>query len=130
MLFLTLTKKRLPEFLDAVDRHYRLIAPEQKGSKTYTFRPYSEFSNVALEFLRTIIPPRQFFFPPVEHLFSVDKECRITVSPEDEPFSIIQVPRSKLALHNAIAYAVLGFADGAFIPALDQRVLRPFGNPA
>jgi hypothetical protein len=37
---------------------------------------------------------------------------------------------SKLALHNAIAYAVLGFADGAFIPALDQRMLRPFGNPA
>ncbi len=89
MLFFTLTKKRLPEFLDAVDRHYRIIVPEQKGSKTYTFRPYSEFSNVALEFLRTIIPPRQFFFPPVEHLFSVDKECRITVSPEDEPFSII-----------------------------------------
>jgi len=42
MLFLTLIKKRLPEFFDAVDLHYRLIAPEQKGSKTYTFRPYSE----------------------------------------------------------------------------------------
>jgi CRP-like cAMP-binding protein len=85
MLFLTLRKKRLNEFLNAVNRHYRLIAPEQKGSKTYTFRPYSEFPNVALEFLRTIIPPGQFFFPPVERLFSVDKECSITVSPEGEP---------------------------------------------
>ena len=36
---------------------------------------------------------------------------------------------SKLALHNAIAYAVLGFAGGALIPALDQRMLLLFGNP-
>lgn len=89
MLFFTLKKDRLPEFLDILNRHYSLIVPEQKGSKTYTFRPYTEFSKVSLEFIRTIIPPKKFIFPPVEKLFSVGKECRIDASYEDEPFSII-----------------------------------------
>jgi len=89
MIFRTLTKKTLPRFLDTVSENYRLIVPEQKGVETYTFRHYSGFSNVATEFLRTIIPPKQFFFPPKEGLFHIKGTSDIEVSIEEAPLSII-----------------------------------------
>ena len=89
MIYRTLIKKTLPRFLDTVSKNYRLIVPEQKGRETYTFRPYSGFSNVATEFLRTVIPPKQFFLPPKEGLFHISGTSDIKVGTEEEPFSII-----------------------------------------
>ena len=89
MIYRTLIKKTLPRFLDTVSKNYRLIVPEQKGRETYTFRPYSGFSNVATEFLRTVIPPKQFFLPPKEGLFHISGTSDIEVGTEEEPFSII-----------------------------------------
>lgn len=89
MIFLTLEKKKLPRFLDVLSREYRLIVPEKKGGKTYTFSEYSGFDKVALEFLRTILPPKRFFLPPREALFSVDKDFNINPSSADNDFSIL-----------------------------------------
>ncbi len=89
MIFRTIIKKRLSRFLDVVGRNYRLIVPEQKGRETYTFRPYSRFSRVALDFLRTVIPPKQFFFPPREDLFHCSGESDIAVCTEEEPLSVL-----------------------------------------
>ncbi len=89
MIFRTLTKESLPGFLDTVSRSYRLVVPEQKGRDTYAFRPYSGFHKVAMGFLRTVIPPKQFFFPPREGLFQFTTGAGIETATDEPPFSII-----------------------------------------
>ncbi|MFZ6016894.1 MAG: hypothetical protein ACOYU0_04620 [Nitrospirota bacterium] len=76
MIFLTLEKK-LSKFLNALSREFRLVVPEKKGEKTYTFSHYSSFDKVALEFLRTILPPKKFFFLPKESLFNIGNDFNI-----------------------------------------------------
>ena len=89
MIFLTIEKARLREFLDAVSNEFRLIVPEKKGKSTYIFKEYTDFSRVALEFLRTIIPPKRFFFPPYEPLLSYSEREGLTAVTEDIPFTVI-----------------------------------------
>lgn len=89
MILLTLEKKKLPQFLDALNREFRLVVPEKKGEKTYTFSHYSSFDKVALDFLRTILPPKKFFFPPKESLFKIDKDLNISSCSIDNDFYIL-----------------------------------------
>jgi len=89
MIFLTLKKKKLSNFLDTINQHYKLIVPQKKGKTTYIFAPYTDFSNVALDFIRTIIPPRKFLLPPVECLFYTDGYKVEVPLKDEESFTII-----------------------------------------
>ena len=81
-----LPKDDLFPFLAACERVNRVQIPVSIGSGRYSFAPLAEagVESVALEYLRTQIPPKKFFFRPEEVLFRFDGRCYEPVEPHPE----------------------------------------------
>ncbi len=64
-------KKDLDLFASVLPAFGKLYAPVKRGSG-YVFDHPRSWSEISLDYPRTILPPRKFFLPPREALFSFD----------------------------------------------------------
>jgi len=60
-------KKNLPQFVEAVKKRRRLIAPVKKENQ-FVFAPVENFADISLDYKPTILPPKKYFFPQHEKL--------------------------------------------------------------
>ncbi len=71
MKLLKIPKKHLDLFVSILPAFGELYAPVKRGSG-YAFDRPSSWSDVQMEYPRTILPPRKFFLPPREATFRFD----------------------------------------------------------
>jgi sulfhydrogenase subunit beta (sulfur reductase) len=71
MKILKLAKKDLDLFVSVLPAFGKLYAPVRRGSG-YAFAQPASWSEVHMSYPRTILPPRKFFLPPREALFTFD----------------------------------------------------------
>lgn len=73
------SKNAFPMFFDLLKAYGKVFAPVAVSSQSYAFRNVEEPSQIAFEALRTILPPKKFFYPQNETLVKFDgdkiEEC-------------------------------------------------------
>ena len=74
-----LPKERFPDFLNALKSLGQVFAPVKVSKQSYSFKAVEKASEIAFEALRTILPPKKFFYPQSETLVKFEdgeiKEC-------------------------------------------------------
>ncbi len=68
-----LEKSRLADWVEALKSGYMVCGPV-KGNKEYNFQEINDAGELALEYTRTVIPPKKYIHPPREVLHSYDRE--------------------------------------------------------
>ncbi len=69
MKVVKLKKEKLPLFLEAVSKEVELFAPVKKGENKHAFQYIDDFSQIDLDYNRTILPPKKLFIPPQFKMF-------------------------------------------------------------
>ncbi|MBO8126949.1 MAG: 4Fe-4S dicluster domain-containing protein [Firmicutes bacterium] len=82
MKTVVLPRENLEPFLGRIARGHDLIVPKKTGNDV-VFDYYQEGCQIALEYRRTLLPPKKFFLPPEEVLFRYKKGQGFT-EPEPE----------------------------------------------
>ncbi len=74
MRYLKTTKENCFKFLEKLQELGTLYAPQSISEKFFDFLPVEDPRNVVFDYNRTIRPPRRFFFPERESMFTYDSE--------------------------------------------------------
>ncbi|MBN1659983.1 MAG: 4Fe-4S dicluster domain-containing protein [Anaerolineae bacterium] len=69
------THESLLAWLEALIERYTLIAP-QRVEREWLYRPVSSAASIALDFQRTTLSPKSYFFPDTEVLLDIEKRGR------------------------------------------------------
>ncbi|MBN1223085.1 MAG: 4Fe-4S dicluster domain-containing protein [Candidatus Aminicenantes bacterium] len=69
MRIVKLEKEKLFSFLEAVSEDADLWAPVKKGVDRFVFAEIEDFSQIELNYTRTILPPRKIMLPPSFNMF-------------------------------------------------------------
>lgn len=81
-----LKKSRFQEFFDLMQEFGKVFAPRRVSEKSFSFKQVEKPSEIAFEALRTILPPKKFFFQQRETIISYDehgvRETKPSVSPQ------------------------------------------------
>ena len=79
-------KARFQDFFDLLKAFGNVFAPRRVSEKSFSFKPVNHPSEIAFEALRTILPPKKFFFLQRETIISYDengvRETKPNVSPQ------------------------------------------------
>lgn len=96
---LALKRENLKLFLEACEQTRRVQIPVAAGSGQYRLAPMVEVGAgaLALECLRTMLPPKKYFFPPEEPLYHFDGTHYMPVEPTVEPSLIFGLHPCDLA---------------------------------
>ena len=79
----TIKKDQLKTLLDKVAQAYQLIAPVQ-NSGISTFKPVQSGEGIVLDYQNSVVPPKNYFFPQSEKMFSYDtKDPSWAIKPEE-----------------------------------------------
>ena len=73
MKIVKLKKNNLAPFLEAISKEADLWAPVKKGPDKHTFQIIKDFSQIDLNYTRTILPPRKILLPSRINMFQADK---------------------------------------------------------
>lgn len=68
MSFFTLSKDSFYQFVDALIKDFKVLGPKAKEN-AYAYAEIADSGELSLDFVRTILPAKKFFFPPKEELF-------------------------------------------------------------
>jgi len=68
MQYVILKKDRFNDFISSVSKIQKLIAPISKGYNNFAFEEVSSISEIALQYIPTILPLKKFFKPQRETL--------------------------------------------------------------
>jgi sulfhydrogenase subunit beta (sulfur reductase) len=75
MRIVKLKKKNLSTFLDVINEDAELWAPVKKYNGRHVFKEIEDFSQVDLDYTRTILPPKKIMIPPNIRMFkAMDKD--------------------------------------------------------
>ncbi len=83
MKVLTLSKKNATPFFEALKSFGKTYGPVEKGEKAYSFQPVESFSQLALDYKRTILPLKKFFYKPCQPVFHFNKDSGYQPAEED-----------------------------------------------
>lgn len=75
MRYVKIKNEHINEFLERLKAYGSLYAPKKISEKFYDFRSVEDVQDVVFEYNRTILPPRKFFYPTKETLFTYDKDA-------------------------------------------------------
>lgn len=75
MRYVKIKNEHIYEFLTRLKAYGSLYAPKKISEKSYDFRSVEDVQDVVFDYNRTILPPRQFFYPTKETLFTFDKDA-------------------------------------------------------
>lgn len=68
-----LKKENFDYFIKAVSRQKKLVAPVARGFNNYSFKEIEDSSQIALEYIPTILPPKKYFMSQTETFLEYDK---------------------------------------------------------
>jgi sulfhydrogenase subunit beta (sulfur reductase) len=97
--YVLLKKEKFNEFISALSRMQKLVAPVAKGHRNYAFEEVTSGNNMALKYIPTILPLKKFFMPQRETLleFKLDKRSHAEAVVECEPVTIFGAHTCDLA---------------------------------
>ena len=72
-----LPKERLPEFVRALQAHFRVVGPVRTETG-YAFEDITEAEQLQLNYNTTVLPPKKYFLPPHEVLFDFHTQAMAT----------------------------------------------------
>ncbi|MBU0672368.1 MAG: 4Fe-4S dicluster domain-containing protein [Candidatus Margulisbacteria bacterium] len=68
----TLKKERFDDFISALARLQKVVAPVARGNGQFAFEPVVSGNEIALDYIPTILPPKKYFLPQHETLATFD----------------------------------------------------------
>lgn len=74
MKVLLLKKENTPAFFESLKNFGKTIGPVRKSKETYSFQQVGDFSEMDLEYKRTVLPLKKFFYQPLHSIFRFDKD--------------------------------------------------------
>jgi sulfhydrogenase subunit beta (sulfur reductase) len=83
MKIVKLPKENLEEFIDRLGAFGEIHAPGKRGDGSFAFAPVKDFSDIALDCTRTILPPKKYFFKPIDTMFSFHAEQGYEIPADD-----------------------------------------------
>lgn len=97
--YVILRKERFNDFISALSKMQKLVAPVAKGYNNFAFEEVSSGSEIALKYIPTVLPPKKYFMPRRETLleFKVAKGAEAVPVVEYEPMTIFGVHTCDLA---------------------------------
>jgi sulfhydrogenase subunit beta (sulfur reductase) len=78
-------KNRFNEFFSLLKDFGPVFAPQRVSLKSFSFKEVNDPSEIAFEALRTILPPKKFFFQQRETIIAYDEEGIREVKPSVSP---------------------------------------------
>ncbi len=93
MKIVKLPKKNLAEFIGHLNAFGQIHAPVKRGEKSFVFAPVTELTEIELNYNRTILPLKKYFFKPVETMFNfcAEKGYEVPVEEQDKKYIIFGV---------------------------------------
>jgi sulfhydrogenase subunit beta (sulfur reductase) len=94
-----LYKEKFNDFISALSKMQKLVAPVAKGYNNFAFDEVSSGGAIALKYIPTILPPKKYFMPQRETLleFKTVKGANLQAVVEYEPITIFGVHTCDLA---------------------------------
>lgn len=80
MQLFAIRKADVPAFVDGLTSGYEVVGPAKKEFK-YAFQRINSFSELALDYPTTLLPPKKYVMPQREVLFTYTFEGGITLTP-------------------------------------------------
>lgn len=77
-----LPKRNLEQFLGSLTQYGELHVPQKRGEKSYVFSKYENFESTELNYPRTILPLKKYFYEPKKTLFKFSEEEGYTLDLE------------------------------------------------
>jgi len=116
---IVIPKDSLGELISELSDRYKIFGPKKKGTE-WVFDEVKSADEMDLSYSTTILPPRKFFLPTSEHLFSFRMDGRI--EEPDEP----DIPALIFGIHscdlNAVLLLDIVFSSGEFpLPSYVKR---------
>jgi sulfhydrogenase subunit beta (sulfur reductase) len=74
MRIVKLQKEKLFPFLEVISEEADLWAPVKKYSDKHVFKEVKDFSQIDLEYTRTILPPKKIMLPPSFNMFKASEK--------------------------------------------------------
>jgi len=109
----TLRKAALPSFLEALRGEYRVIAPRRAGPADVVFSEFDLGVPVPFDFVNTLMPPKDFFFPRRESLFTFHGTKHPAIAPQ-EPEKPLAVFGMRSCDASGLAFLEKFFAERGF----------------
>ena len=93
MKIVTLPKENLPEFIGHLRAFGEIHAPTRRPDNSVVFAPVSDASEIELDYIRTILPLKKYFFKPVDVVltFRAEKGYEAPTERADEKYVIFGV---------------------------------------
>ena len=74
MKIVKLPKENLINFIVRLNLFGEIYAPTKRGEKSFVFAPVRDLSEIELNYTRTILPLKKYFFKPVDVMFNFSAE--------------------------------------------------------
>lgn len=84
MKIVAMPKENLAKFIGCLSVFGEVHGPTERGEKSFVFAPVEDFSEIVLDYTRTILPPKKYFLKPTDVMFNFSAEKGYEV-PDDEP---------------------------------------------
>lgn len=84
MKIVKLPKENLAKFVSSLNSFGQIHAPVKRGEKSLAFGPVSDFAQIQLNYTRTILPLKKYFFKPIDTMFNFSAEKGYEL-PMEEP---------------------------------------------
>lgn len=82
-------KSRFDDFINSLVSISKVVAPVYKGFNSYCFQEIKSSSEIALQYIPTILPPKKYFMPQKETILQFDTKDGLKVEPIAEYEDII-----------------------------------------
>ena len=110
-----LSKEKLPEFVKALQAHFRVVGPVRTETG-YAFDDITEAAQLQLNYNTTVLPPKKYFLPQREVLFNFRSQMNGTRHFEVQPvFQDVQ-PTVVFGVHTCDMHGIMlydkVFAEG------------------
>ena len=100
MRIVKLPKKKLKPFLEVISENADLWAPVRKTEDKHVFAAVQDFSQIDLDYTRTILPPKKILLPPSFNMFKAGRNGYV------EDFSHVS-PRILFGVHPCDIHGLL-----------------------
>jgi len=93
MKIITLPKENFAEFVGYLFSFGEIHAPVKRSDKSFVFAPVRDLSEIELNYTRTILPLKKYFFKPVDTMFNFcdEKGYEVPVEGPDKKYIIFGV---------------------------------------
>jgi len=78
----TLKKTAFDKFFEILKSDAQVFAPVKVSDQSYSFKEVTRHDQIAFEALRTILPPKKFFYPQTETIITYDQNGAVEHSPD------------------------------------------------